>query len=85
MKIIKRNGAEVEFDKLKIVAAMLKAFKEQHETVDSDMMCSINKIAGEIERLSFDRDLHVEEIQDIVEKKLMATKYKEVAKAVLAI
>jgi ribonucleoside-triphosphate reductase len=79
MKVIKRNGSEVEFDKQKIVAAILKAFREQYHPVDSDMVACANKIADEVEGLS--KNLHVEEIQDIVEKKLMATKYKDVAKA----
>jgi ribonucleoside-triphosphate reductase len=81
MKVIKRNGSEVSFDKQKIVAAIIKAFREQHGFADGDMMSCAEKIADEIERLSKTEDLHVEEIQDIVEKKLMATKYKDVAKA----
>lgn len=81
MKVIKRNGRTVDFDRIKIVSAMIKAFKEQHEIVDSDMMACINKITDEIERLSNVAELHVEEIQDHIERRLMATKYKDVAKA----
>lgn len=81
MKVIKRNGSEVEFDKQKIVAAIIKAFREQYNSADGDMMLCTEKIADEIESMSKARNLHVEEIQDIVEKKLMATKYKDVAKA----
>ena len=81
MKVIKRNGSEVSFDKQKIVAAIIKAFREQHGFADGDMMFCAEKIADEIETMSKSRALHVEEIQDIVEKKLMATKYKNVAKA----
>ena len=81
MKVIKRNGSEVEFDRFKIIAAITKAFMEQYELVDSDMMACVNKIADEIENRSKTNELHVEEIQDIVEKKLMATKYKSVAKS----
>lgn len=79
MNVIKRDGTEVKFDKLKIVCAIIKAFREQYEFADSDMMVCANKIADEIEGMN--KNLHVEEIQDIVEKKLMATKYKDVAKA----
>jgi ribonucleoside-triphosphate reductase len=81
MQVIKRDGRKVEFDKSKIIAAIIKAFREQHEFADGDMMACANKIANEIENISNTVELHVEEIQDIVEKKLMATKYKEVAKA----
>ena len=81
MKVIKRNGSEVEFDKQKIVAAIIKAFREQYNSADGDMMLCTEKIADEIESMVKTRDLHVEEIQDIVEKKLMSTKYKNVAKA----
>ena len=81
MKVIKRNGSEVEFDKQKIVAAISKAFREQHEFLDGDMTSCIDKIAAEIESLSETKGLHVEEIQDRIEKRLMSTKFKSVAKA----
>lgn len=81
MRIIKRNGSEVEFDKQKIVSAISKAFQELYESVDDDMMSCINKIADEIECISKTKELHVEEIQDIVERKLMSTRFKSVAKA----
>lgn len=83
MKVIKRNSSEVEFDRIKIVSAIAKAFLEQYgeDGVDTDMMVCGKKIADEIEGISKTKKLHVEEIQDLVEKKLMATKYKDVAKA----
>lgn len=81
MKVIKRDGSKVDFNKQKIIAAIIKAFREQYESADGDMMSCANKIANDIEGASETRELHVEEIQDIVEKKLMATKYKNVAKA----
>ena len=81
MKVIKRNGSEVEFDKRKITSAIHRAFKDQRGSLHNDMWMCANKIANEIEAIATTKDLHVEEIQDIVEKKLMATKYKDVAKA----
>ena len=81
MKVIKRNGSEVEFDKFKIIAAIIKAFREQYNFADGDMMSCADKIAEEIASMARSKPLHVEEIQDIVEKKLMSTKYKNVAKA----
>ena len=74
MKVIKRDGREVEFDKNKIVMAIMSAMKRCNE----DGFDFANKIADEIEAKN--RDLSVEEIQDIVEKKLMASSYKNVAK-----
>lgn len=81
MKVIKRDGSKVLFDKLKIFDAIIKAFAEQYNATDADMKACAIKIANDIECLSKDRELHVEEIQDIVERKLMDTRYKDVAKA----
>lgn len=80
-KVIKRDRRTVEFDKQKIVDAITAAFCEQYKTLDGDMLGCTEKIANEIASITWTNHLHVEEIQDIVEKKLMATKYKDVAKA----
>lgn len=78
MVVIKRDGRKVEFDKSKIVDAIAKAFKScEYETIPYH---SIMKIASEIEGVKRAK-LTVEEIQDIVEKKLMSSTYKDVAKA----
>lgn len=81
MKVIKRNGSEVEFDREKIKAAIGKAFLDQYESIDESMLTCIEKIANEIETAARTKKLHVEEIQDFAERKLMATRYKTVAKA----
>ena len=81
MKVIKRDGSAVKFNKQKIVAAIIKAFREQYDSADGDMMVCAEKISDEIESVSETKELHVEEIQDMVEKKLMSTRYKDVAKA----
>ena len=81
MKVIKRNGSEVEFDRGKIESAITKAFEELHKTLDESIKNCVRKIADEIENMAENQEMHVEEIQDIVEKKLMATKHKDVAKA----
>ena len=78
MTVTKRNGSCVAFDKQKIISAMQKAFKETYGEINADMMSCSEKVANEIEGIG--KDLGVEEIQDLVEKKLMATKYKDVAK-----
>lgn len=81
LKVIKRNGSHVDFDKQKIANAIRGAFREQYDYESDDMTSCIDKIADEIETISKGRILNVEEIQDIVERKLMSTKYKDVAKA----
>ena len=81
MDIIKRDGRRVEFNHQKIVAAITKAFMDQPGYTTADMAYCAVKIADEIATLSKTKDLHVEEVQDLVERKLMATKYKETAKA----
>ena len=78
MTVTKRNGSCVAFDKQKIISAMQKAFKETYGEINADMIACSEKVANEIEGM--EKDLGVEEIQDLVEKKLMATKYKDVAK-----
>jgi ribonucleoside-triphosphate reductase len=81
LKVVKRDGRTVEFDKLKIIAAITGAFLEQNEYIDEDMAGCIDKIADNIEATAKTKTLHVEEIQDLVEKRLMSTKYKSTAKA----
>lgn len=81
MEVIKRDGRKVAFDKQKIVSAIRGAFREQYDYESDDMQSCMYKIADEIETISKGRYLQVEEIQDIVERKLMSTKYKDVAKA----
>lgn len=76
MTVIKRNGVEVTFSKQKIVTAIEKAMKSV-EGGEVDHEAAL-KIAQEIENI--DKTLAVEEIQNIVEKKLMASKYKDAAK-----
>ena len=76
MIVIKRDGRQVEFEKEKIYNAITKSFNSLNKQVDEN---TINKIAKEIEALN--KTLNVEEIQDMVEKKLMASSHKDVAKA----
>ena len=79
MKVIKRDGREVEFDKSKIRESVLKAFEE----VDGEITQHARDKASEIARYVeyFDRSMDVEEIQNIVEDKLMASNRKDVARA----
>ena len=74
--VAKRSGELVPFDKQKIVAAIEKAMADTPTGVDTVLSV---RIADEI--ASKTEDLSVEEIQDIVENKLMASKRKDVARA----
>ena len=75
-KVIKRDGREVEFDKNKIVNAIRKAMQSVNLTTMNGLE---KKIADEIYNLN--STIEVEKIQDIIEKKLMTSDYKDVAKA----
>lgn len=76
MKVTKRNGTIVEFDKNKIVAAIGKAAKE----VDGQEYPAIAQtIADSIGKLN--RDMSVEEIQDAIEEQLMDCERKDIARA----
>ncbi|MCI7555158.1 MAG: anaerobic ribonucleoside-triphosphate reductase [Tenericutes bacterium] len=78
-QVIKRNGKKVKFDKEKIINAIEKAFLE----VDGEVVDKSHQKAKEIAEYieSQDKSLSVEEIQDIVEDKLMASNRKDVARA----
>ena len=79
MLVTKRNGKQVVFDKNKIYNAIYKAFKQLNKTEEESEQVA-NKISNEIES-SYKDNSTVEDIQDIVEKKLMASSHKDVAKA----
>ena len=78
MKVIKRNGKEVYYDKSKIETAISKANAEV-EPKQRATKAQITKIVDYIESLNKKRIL-VEDIQDIIEQKLMEFKKFELAK-----
>lgn len=80
IKVIKRDGRKVEFDKSKIKNAVLKAFEEVDGEITPEAKVKACEVANYINSLNYNR-ISVEEIQDIVEEKLMASKRKDVAKA----
>ena len=79
MKVVKRDGTEVVFQGEKIRNAILKAFIDKGYTINATIDDFVAKVESEIESLN--KTLNVEEIQDIVVKKLMSSKYKDVASA----
>ena len=81
MKIIKRNKAEVEFDQSKITAAVTKAnnaAKENERMTPIQIERISDSVTKQCEKMG--RALSVEEIQDLVEKQIMAHGAYEVAK-----
>ena len=82
MKIIKRNGAEATFDISKIIMAITKA-NAAVEECDRMTPRQIQRIAESVELAcqELGRSAAVEEIQDMVEKQIMAHGAFEVAKA----
>ena len=72
MKIIKRDGSEMDFYKCKIIDAISRANSEVSEIDRIDSSDMIN-IADNIENecKNYNRCLNVEEIQDMVENQIM--------------
>lgn len=71
MKVIKRNGKYVDFDREKIIHAISKAYKDVYET--DTIAPYAEEIAASIEEAvrADDEDIEVEDIQDMVEDMLM--------------
>nr|DAT91770.1 MAG TPA: anaerobic ribonucleoside triphosphate reductase [Caudoviricetes sp.] len=80
MFVIKRDGRKVEFDSSKIANAVIRAFNSVYSNnLTDDMTSFAQRIADDVAEKN--SDMSVEDIQNIVIKKLMASKYKEVATA----
>lgn len=77
MIVTKRDGRQVEFDKNKIKMAVLKAFLDVDGEETPFAKDKAREIANYVESLN--TDMGVEEIQDIVVNKLMASSRKDVA------
>ncbi|MBD5534655.1 MAG: anaerobic ribonucleoside-triphosphate reductase [Lachnospiraceae bacterium] len=78
MTVQKRDGRNVKFDKEKIKIAVLKAFIDVDDEETPYAKEKARDIANYIESLN--KSMTVEDIQDIVEEKLMASNRKDVAK-----
>ena len=85
MKVKKRDGRVVDFNEQKIIRAILAAF----ESVDGEVtQYAVDKayniasyVSGYFEEDETNPTPGIEEIQDVIEKGLMSTKRKDVAKA----
>ena len=80
MKVIKRNGSEVEFDPAKIIKAISKAnIATLHgKMTDEQIREAAEYISYKCEKMN--RAISVEEIQDMVENQIMSSGAFEVAK-----
>ena len=82
MKIIKRNGAEVQFDENKIITAISKAnnaIAEEYQMTPKQNDRIAERVILACEHLGHSPS--VEEVQDLVEHQIMAHGAFEVAKA----
>ncbi|MBQ5474537.1 MAG: hypothetical protein IIT65_07500 [Lachnospiraceae bacterium] len=82
--IKKRDGRLVEFNKNKVVEAIVKAFKSIDGEITPYATEKANNIADFVQKQGKGKILTVEEIQDLVEQGLMSTKRKDVARAYIA-
>lgn len=83
MYVKKRDGRIVDFDKQKIINAILAAFESVDGKIEDYALIKAENIATYIQNYAFEKDkiLEIEEIQDLVEKGLMSLKRKDIAKA----
>lgn len=79
MQVIKRDGRKVPFNKEKIKKAISSAFYDIDKKQTDESKEITDKIANEVSNIK-KQEIDVEEIQNIVEKKLMSTSRKDVAK-----
>ncbi len=79
LKVTKRNGMLVDFDKSKIVSAIIKAFTEVDGETTTYATTKSKDIANYIEKQ--EDTMSVEDIQNLVEEKLMFSNRKDVARA----
>ena len=87
LNVIKRDGRVVNFNPDKIENAMIKAYKSCHgKAPDDKFNLLIDRTVSYIERqvLLSDDGVGVEDIQDLVERKLMDSRYKEVARSYIS-
>ena len=80
LKVVKRDGRIDIFNKEKIKNAIQKAFYDVDGEITQYAKEKIRDISHYIENIN-EEQMSVEEIQDIVEQKLMSSNRKDVAKA----
>lgn len=81
MIVIKRDGRTVDYSKDKVKKAVLAAFEEVDGEITSEAKHKATDIISYISSTWKHDKISVEQIQDIIEEKLMASKRKDVARA----
>ena len=79
--VTKRNGDIVEFDLEKIINAVEKANNETKEMKSQEVFILATAVVEKVEKNDETNNIHVEEIQDIVEEELMLQGHTQTAKA----
>ncbi len=79
--IVKRTGVHEPFDQSKIIAAIAKAGKATDEFRDAEARLLSDSVISNLRRVFEDRVPSVEDVQDIIEKTLMHSRFKRTAKA----
>lgn len=80
--VIKRDGSETDFALEKISGAIIKAFDATQMRYDNDIVDLLAlRVTADIQGKSKEEKIHVEDIQDSVEKVLEQAGYAETAKA----
>ena len=88
LKILRRDGSEVRFKPAKIAYAIERAFRNTYQVegaTPADIVGSVNLVASKVVKTAMTlsrsgEQLHIELIQDQVEKALMSEGYFDVAK-----
>ena len=75
--VIKRDGTTVRFDSSKIGSAITKANTRSQEMSPEDIEKIVSTIEARCQKLD---NIDVEQIQDLVEKTLLASRFKATAK-----
>lgn len=81
MNVVKRDGRKVPFNQDRIRTAIIKAFKSVDGEVNQYALDTAGSISISISKLADHKEFNIEDIQDLVETKLMTTKRKDVAKS----
>lgn len=81
-KVIKRDGRVVDFNLQKIKSAIQKAFEATETNYTDEILDMLTlRVTAEFQEFIVDERIHIEKIQDSVEKLLSKAGYENVAKA----
>ena len=82
LQVIKRDGTRTDFTLTKINDAIMKAFTATQIAYNNDIVDLLAlRVTADFQKKVVDGAIHVEDIQDSVERVLGQAGYEEVAKA----